>query len=127
MSDQPTPEEIRKVREHECRTQGHDFEILTVSQSLDPNKILCSNCGESWPVGESERGKAKRLKETMASFREQMLEKGQPEECPVCREAWTVVERIPGMWRVECPNGHEHHWDDDGKSVEPDRFAAEKG
>jgi hypothetical protein len=47
----PTTEEVRRVRLEECRNRGHSFDIITVFGSLDPQRIICSRCGETWPIG----------------------------------------------------------------------------
>lgn len=58
MSDQPlhelTNEERAKAllryREWECRTEGHAFEVICVSQSDDPYEVICTRCGRLWKV-----------------------------------------------------------------------------
>ena len=50
MLDQPTWDEIIKVRRWECSMWGHDFQILQVVQHHDPVKILCGRCGKSWGI-----------------------------------------------------------------------------
>ena len=43
----PTGEEIRKVRQWECRTQGHDYHIIASTIRTGPSGITCSRCGQS--------------------------------------------------------------------------------
>jgi hypothetical protein len=45
-----TLEEARRVlTERECGTRGHVFDVH-VRASGDPTLVLCSRCGQSWPV-----------------------------------------------------------------------------
>jgi hypothetical protein len=45
-----TPEEVQRVREAECERNGHSFDAVLTYGSLDPQRFLCSNCGEAWRV-----------------------------------------------------------------------------
>jgi hypothetical protein len=49
MTD-PTPAEVRRVREYECKMRGHSWDVI---QLLDvpPSMIVCRNCGKSYAVG----------------------------------------------------------------------------
>jgi transcription elongation factor Elf1 len=48
-----TDEEIvLRAKRIECANSGHTFDVLVVEQSLDPQMIVCSNCGASWNVSE---------------------------------------------------------------------------
>ena len=38
------------VREEECSTVGHDFAIVEIEQTHDPQAIVCSRCGKTWKV-----------------------------------------------------------------------------
>jgi hypothetical protein len=52
----PTLEEVRRVREHECRTHGHSFDEVLTLERLDPLGLVCVRCGRTWPVGEGTGG-----------------------------------------------------------------------
>jgi hypothetical protein len=52
----PTPEEIRRVHEHDCSTQGHVFDQLVPYGSRDPLGLVCLRCDRQWPVGEGSGG-----------------------------------------------------------------------
>lgn len=45
-----TPEEVQRVRELECESNGHSFDAVMTFGSLDPKQFLCPNCGKSWAV-----------------------------------------------------------------------------
>lgn len=54
VTQQPTTDEIQRVREHECGMAGHDFEVVQITQSTAPQGVVCSNCGRSWAVASGE-------------------------------------------------------------------------
>jgi hypothetical protein len=50
MSDQPTVEEIAKVRRFECSVNGHTYTEVETMGSDGPVRVVCTNCGRSWRV-----------------------------------------------------------------------------
>jgi hypothetical protein len=52
----PTPEEIRRVHSHDCRTQGHVFHQVVPYGSRDPLSLVCLRCDREWSVGEGKGG-----------------------------------------------------------------------
>lgn len=47
---EPTPEEIQKVREHECMVDGHHYDVAVVDSMNEPVTLICTNCGRFWEV-----------------------------------------------------------------------------
>lgn len=46
----PTEDEIVRVRVWECHQKGHDFEVLQLVGTDDPQGVVCSRCGRAWHV-----------------------------------------------------------------------------
>ncbi len=58
MSTTPTTEDfvtyddVMRVRRHECRLRGHDWDILKADGHEDPVALICDNCGRQLLVVE---------------------------------------------------------------------------
>lgn len=50
MSENPTGEEIQKVRQYECATRGHTYSEIESFGSDGPTHVICSNCGRTWRI-----------------------------------------------------------------------------
>lgn len=61
MSDEPTLEEIQRVREHECRMRSHTFTETTAIGFDGPTRVICTNCGRTWRVVEYEEHLGRRF------------------------------------------------------------------
>lgn len=46
--EQPTADEIQKVREWECSQSGHSVITATTAANIEPLRFFCSNCDRSW-------------------------------------------------------------------------------
>jgi hypothetical protein len=46
----PTREDIQKVREYECRMNGHIYSHLEAMFVDGPIAVVCMNCGKKWAV-----------------------------------------------------------------------------
>jgi hypothetical protein len=40
----------RELAIRECGMQGHDYDVLVVLGSNEPQCVLCRRCGESWSI-----------------------------------------------------------------------------
>lgn len=48
--EDPTREEILKVRKWECNRNGHEFEVIQSLSHGGPVAVTCNHCGENWAI-----------------------------------------------------------------------------